>query len=302
MRNICSRCGGKAIYSRAYSGEDLCGKCFKKSVEEKAVKTISKFRMLDYGDKVLLMISGGKDSLAMLRILSNVSRSHASELVAVTIDEGIEGYREDAIEIARDACASSKVAHHVYSFKELFGYTMDELELLKGGESSCSICGVLRRRAMDIVAQKLDVHVVATAHNLDDIIQTFFINLLNNDIKRLPWNLPVHCETELFGQKRIKPLAEIYEEELALYSFLNRERFQKVSCPYMHQGIRSEIRQTLNSLERRHPGIKYSLFKSAINVPKYMRLSKMRRRKCERCGYPTFSSRCSVCSILDALK
>ncbi|MGQ9782040.1 MAG: TIGR00269 family protein [Nitrososphaeria archaeon] len=302
MGNVCSRCGGKPIYSRIYSGEDLCGRCFKESVEEKVVKTISKFGMLDYGDKVLLMISGGKDSLAMLRILNNVARAHASELVAATVDEGIEGYREDAIEIAMDACASLGIVHHVYSFKDIFGYTMDEIETLKGGGSSCSICGVLRRRTIDIAAQKLDVHVVATAHNLDDIIQTFFINLLNNDIKRLPWNLPVHCGTGLFDQKRIKPLAEIYEEELALYSYLNRERFQNVSCPYMHQGIRSEIRQMLNSLERKHPGIKYSLFKSATSVPKYMHFPKMERRKCERCGYPTFSKKCSVCSILDSLK
>jgi cytoplasmic tRNA 2-thiolation protein 1 len=302
LSSSCSICGNATIYRRPYSGEDLCGQCFKKSVEEKVVRTISKFKMLNYGERVLLMVSGGKDSLAMLKIIKNIARSHASEVLAATIDEGIQGYREDAIEISEKACSILGVSHYVFSFKDFFDYTMDEIELLKGTESSCSICGILRRRAMDLIAQKLKVRVIATAHNLDDIIQTFLINLLNNDLKRLPWNLPVHHETELFNQRRIKPLAEIYEEELALYSFLNKERFQKVSCPYMHEGIRSEIRDTINVLEKNHPGIKYSFFKSAINVPNFMKMPEMERSRCEKCKYPTFSKKCSVCSTLDKLR
>ena len=302
MGSICSKCSDAAIYYRPYSGEYLCGQCFKKSLEEKVVRTISKFKMLNYGEKVLLMVSGGKDSLAMLRIIKNVAKSHASEVLAVTIDEGIQGYREDSIEISENACSILGVPHYVFGFKDFFDYTMDEIELLKDTESSCSICGILRRRTMDLIAQKLDVHVVATAHNLDDIVQTFLINLLNSDVKRLPWNLPVHHETELFNQRRIKPLAEIYEEELALYSFLNKERFQKVSCPYMHEGIRSEIRDIVNVLEKNHPGIKYSFFKSAVNVPGFMSMPEMERFRCEKCNYPTFSKKCSVCSTLDKLR
>ncbi len=298
---LCSRCSDKAIYHKAYSGEYFCASCFGKSVEEKTVKTISKYNMLKYGERILLMVSGGKDSLAMLRILNKIARPHGSELVAATIDEGIENYREDAVEIAKNACLSLNVPHHVFGFRELFGYTMDQIEQLKDEQSSCSLCGILRRRAMDIIAQKLNIRIVATAHNLDDILQTFFINLLNNDIKRLPWNLLAHNETEFFNQRRIKPLAEIYEEELALYSFLNKERFQSVSCPYMHEGIRSEIRTILNMLEKNHPGIKYSLLKSMIEVSENTGTTKKEIEKCEKCGYPTFSKTCSVCSLLNQL-
>jgi cytoplasmic tRNA 2-thiolation protein 1 len=302
LGNVCSKCSDAAVYNRPYSGEHLCGRCFKRSLEEKVVRTISKFKMLNYGEKVLLMLSGGKDSLTMLRIMNNIVSSHASQIVAATIDEGIKGYREDAVEIAEEACSAIGVPHHIFSFKDLFGYSMDEIELLKDEESSCSICGILRRRAMDLIAQKLGLHVVATAHNLDDIAQTFLINLLNNDVKRLPWNLPLHNETELFNQRRIKPLAELYEEEVALYSFLNKERFQKISCPYMHEGIRSEIRDIINTLEKNHPGIKYSFFNSAVNVPSVMEMPKTEVHRCEGCGYPTFSNRCSVCITLDRLK
>jgi len=294
----CSFCDEKAVYYRAYSGKYFCAGCFKKSIEEKVVRTISKYDMLNYGEKILLMVSGGKDSLAMLRILNKITKAHASEIIVATIDEGISEYREDALEIVKGVCTELKLPHYIFRFKDLFGYTIDEVSKMKTGSSTCSICGIFRRRAMDLIAQKLNIQVVATAHNLDDIIQTFLINLLNNDLKRLTWNLPVHYETSLFSQRRIKPLAEIYEEELAFYSFLNGERFQKMACPYMHEGIRSQIREMLNELERDHPGIKYSLYHSAIGISKSIAIPKNERKKCEICGIPTFSEKCSLCALL----
>jgi uncharacterized protein (TIGR00269 family) len=299
---ICSFCGEKAIYYRAYSGKYFCTTCFKKSIEEKVIKTISKYNMLNYGEKILLMVSGGKDSLAMLRILNKITKEHASEIVVATIDEGIKEYRDDALEIVKNVCNELNLPHHIFKFKDLFGYTIDEIASLKKEYSTCSICGIFRRRAMDLIAQKLNIQVVATAHNLDDIIQTFLINLLNNDLKRLKWNLPVHYETSIFPQRRIKPLAEIYEEELALYSFLNNERFQKMACPYMHEGIRSQIREILNELEKNHPGIKYSLYHSAIGVSNSLAISKKEIKKCKICGISTFSEKCSFCTILAELK
>lgn len=298
---LCSFCNGSAIYYRAYSGRYFCIKCFKESIEEKVIKTISKYNMLNYGEKILLMVSGGKDSLAMLRILNKITKTHASEIVVATIDEGISEYREDALEIVKKVCNELEVPHYIFKFKDLFGYTIDEISNLRKKWSACSICGIFRRRAMVLIAQKLNIQVVATAHNLDDIIQTFLINLLNNDLKRLKWNLPVHYETSIFPQRRIKPLAEIYEEELALYSFLNNERFQKMACPYMHEGIRSQIREILNNLERSHPGIKYSLFHSAMGISKSITLPKKERKKCKICGAPTFSEKCSLCTILSEL-
>ncbi|MEM4522610.1 MAG: TIGR00269 family protein [Nitrososphaeria archaeon] len=297
----CSFCHETAIYYRAYSGKYFCIKCFKESIEEKVIKTISKYSMLNYGEKILLMVSGGKDSIAMLRILSKITKPHASEIVVATIDEGISEYREDALEIVKNVCNELDIPHYIFKFKDLFGYTIDEISNLKRGISACSICGIFRRRAMDLIAQKLNIKIVATAHNLDDIIQTFLINLLNNDLKRLKWNLPVHYETSIFPQRRIKPLSEIYEEELALYSFLNNERFQKMACPYMHEGIRSQIREILNKLEKEHPGIKYSLFHSAIGISKSITFPKKERKKCKICGIPSFSEKCSLCTILHEL-
>ena len=89
------RCGGKTVYFRAYNGESLCSECFNNSIFEKVKKSISKFDMLHYGDKIGVAVSGGKDSTSLLYILSKITQGHGTELYALTIDEGIEGYREE---------------------------------------------------------------------------------------------------------------------------------------------------------------------------------------------------------------
>src|ERR671939_27057 len=97
----CSKCQKTdSVYYRAYSGEYLCKKCFLRSIEDKAARTISKYSMIDYGDRVAVGVSGGKDSLSLLYVLKMLFDKHlnnGNELVAVTIDEGIEGYRDESL-------------------------------------------------------------------------------------------------------------------------------------------------------------------------------------------------------------
>ena len=101
------RCGGKTVFFRAYNGESLCERCFNESIFEKVKKTISKYDMLHYGDKVGVAVSGGKDSTSLLYILNSIMKGHGSELYALTIDEGIEGYREESVrtlKLSRRTC------------------------------------------------------------------------------------------------------------------------------------------------------------------------------------------------------
>ena len=105
---FCTKCQKEqSLYYRVYSGEYLCKKCFLRSIEIKAAKTISKYSMIEYGDRVAVGVSGGKDSLSLLYILKMLFDQHpnnANGLVAVTIDEGIKGYREESLQIVKDFC------------------------------------------------------------------------------------------------------------------------------------------------------------------------------------------------------
>ncbi len=299
----CIKCESRAVYHRAYSGEKLCSSCFCSSIVEKVKRTISKYDLLMHGDTIGVAVSGGKDSLTLLRILNELCKPHTSKILAVTIDEGISGYREEAIKICKNLTEKLDVPHYVFSFRELYNFSLDDaIRLRKEKVSACSICGILRRRALDIAAKELRVDAIATAHNLDDVLQTFIINLLNGDMDRIRWLDPIIKPRSDFFARRIRPLMEIYEKEIVMYAFLNDTPFQTVTCPYMNEGIRSEIRSMMNSLEERHPGIKYSTLNSAINVSRNLVTDDRERRMCRKCSFPSSSDLCSACKVLDMIK
>jgi uncharacterized protein (TIGR00269 family) len=270
---------------------------------EKVKRTISKYDFLNHGDTIGVAVSGGKDSLTLLKILNELCKSHTSKIFAITIDEGISGYREEAIKICKNLTEEFDIPHRVFSFKELYDFSLDDaIKLRKNRVSACSICGILRRRALDIAAEELKVDVLATAHNLDDILQTFMINVLNGDMDRIRWLDPVIKPRSEFFVRRIRPLMEIYEKEIVMYAFLNNTPFQTVTCPYMNEGIRSEIRSMVNALEQEHPGIKYSALNSALKISQNLITDDRELKMCKNCNSPSSGDLCSVCNILETIK
>jgi cytoplasmic tRNA 2-thiolation protein 1 len=308
----CNKCQkSKSIYYRAYSGEYLCKECFLRSIEDKAARTISKYSMIEYGDKVAVGVSGGKDSLSLLYVLKVLFDQHpknGNELVAVTIDEGIKGYRDESLQIVKDFCAQLRIESKVLSYKSLFGINMDEAMILRPSQkmSSCSICGTFRRRAIDIAAETVGADIVATAHNTDDQLQTFMINLLAGDVERIGWIYPEPVQYINTGMKKVKPFIEIYEYEIAFYALQREIPFQSEECPYMNESIRTDLREFFNRLERDHPGIKYNAYNSMMKVAKIIRSmpsssSSSESKKCSVCGRVSTGDVCSVCKTLGVL-
>jgi cytoplasmic tRNA 2-thiolation protein 1 len=295
----CTLCGGKAFYTRRYSGETLCASCFSDSIKEKTRRTVSKYKMIAPGERIAVAVSGGKDSLSLLKVLNGLYRPRRNEIVAISVDEGVAGYRDEALAHARSVASGLGVEQVVVSYKDLFGFSLDEA--LDWDEernvSSCSFCGVFRRRAIDEAAVRARASVVATAHNLDDYIQTFVMNLMHGDVARLGW-LDPSCVDDSFPIRRVKPFMEIYEEEVALYAFQAGMPFQSVSCPYMHEGLRSEVRDYLNMMESNHPGIKNVLLRSSLDViSRYSHLKEKEAVPCTRCGRPSSNGLCNVCRM-----
>ncbi len=304
MNSSCGRCGGKTAYHRTYSGESLCASCFSKSLQEKVARTISRYSMIKYGDRIAVAVSGGKDSLSLLHIMNGIAEKHGSELRAVTIDEGIERYREESLDIVRRFTSGLGIKHKILSYKELFGTSLDEsLEMRKGRKmSSCSICGTFRRRAIDIAAESVGASVIATAHNLDDFLQTFMINVFAGDVDRIGWTYPEPVEYA-GGLRKVKPLTEVYEHEVAFYALVNDIPFQGEQCPHMNESIRSEIREFLNALEKERPGIKYNAYNTVVKIARRLRDSASREHgKCVLCGRDSTNLVCSVCSMTVTLR
>jgi uncharacterized protein (TIGR00269 family) len=298
----CDRCENRAVYSRKYSGENLCSICFSDSIVRKTAKTISKYNMIRNDELVCVAVSGGKDSLTLLHILDKMSKKHNFRIKVITIDEGIDGYRNEALEIVKNFCEKINVEYLVYSYKDLFDLTLDEALNLRDSEksSSCSICGTLRRRAIDYAAKDIGADVIATGHNLDDSLQSFFINLLSGDTNKIGWMDP---DTSNNSLRKIKPFCEIYESEIVFYAFTNEIPFQSEPCPHMNEGIRTEIREFLNSIETQHSGIKNNLFNSFLKISEIVRNTNYKeKRKCPICMNECTGEICSVCNLVLKLK
>jgi len=303
---LCKR--REPIYFRPYSGEKLCAKCFIKSIEDKVRATISKYEMFEFDDRIAVAVSGGKDSTSLLYILEKIERKFPkSTLVAVTVDEGIRGYRDEALKIAEKNCEKLGIEHHIVSFKELFGYKLDEIVKLmeekKAELSPCAYCGVLRRRALNIAAREANADKIATAHSLDDEVQTILLNIMHGDPLRLARQKPVTEEVHRKLVRRVKPFCEIPEREIAFYAFLKKIRFQSYPCPYAPQALRSDIRTMLNRLEEKHPGMKFTIFRSFERIrPALEKLAeKEKLGECKICGEPTTGEICKVCEMLQEL-
>lgn len=308
MPHTCTKCRkDDSVYFRAYSGEYLCKKCFVRSIEDKAARTMSRYSMIKYGERVAVGVSGGKDSLSLLYVMKKFFGGHgrsADDLVAVTIDEGIQGYRDESLGIVRDFCEKLGVQSKILSYKELFGISMDEAMITRPSDkmSSCSMCGTFRRRAIDLAAERVGADVVATAHNMDDQLQTFMINLLAGDVERIGW---IHPEPVEYagGMKKVKPFIEIAEHEIVFYALQRNIPFQSEECPYMNESIRTDLREFFNRMEKEHPGIKNNAYASMLKVSERLKMSLESRgdRKCSLCGRDSTGDVCSVCKTVSAL-
>jgi uncharacterized protein (TIGR00269 family) len=257
--------------------------------------------MFEFDSRIAVGVSGGKDSLGLLNILVSIEKNFPqSELIAVSIDEGISKYREEALSIARESCKRLNVEQLILSFDDLFGMTMDKIASSPRELGLCSYCGVLRRRALNEAARRVEADVLVTAHNLDDMAQTTMLNILRGDYNRLA--IMNFSGNSLPGfVKRVKPYCEVPERESALYAYLKSIRFQEMICPYASEAMRSDVRDFLNMMEAKRPGTKYIVFKMALKIPPVLKIDGLLGR-CKICGEPTPRENCRVCQLIKKFK
>jgi uncharacterized protein (TIGR00269 family) len=307
---VCTLCGRKdAVFGRSYSGENLCGRCFCRTVEDRVRKTISRYEMLGPKDKIMVAVSGGKDSVTLLHILAKIEKAFPDVvLCAGTVDEGIGEYRDEALRIAEGNCRKLGVEQVVTSFKELFGYGLDEIvELIRGrGESGltpCSYCGVLRRKALNILAREAGVDKLVIAHSLDDETQTMLLNVVHGDPMRIVRSKPVLDVVHPKFVQRVKPLCMVPEKEVVFYAYLKGIKFQSIPCPYAQTALRNDIRTMLNRMEHKHAGTLFTVFNSIEKIRPALEASaeEVKLQDCKLCGEPTVGDLCRACQMLREL-
>lgn len=304
--NVCDKCGSQEIIiKRKQSGQKLCKDCFIKFIQNKVIKDIRKYKLIEKGDKVLLGLSGGKDSVMLLDILSTLEKRGIIELVAVTIDEGIKGYREEGVEIAVRNAEKLGIEHKIVSFKECFGKSLDDIiqktTLEEGRRNACTYCGVFRRWIFNRVSREVGATKIATGHNLDDETQSIVMNYLEGNIQNLTRIGPKsQSKSEKFTVK-IKPLREIPEKEIGLYVIAKELDVHFAGCPYAGESFRAEIGQFIKQISDKHPTIMYSTLRGFDRMKPVLKRefsTESAFEVCEICGEPSASKLCKACSFL----
>lgn len=299
----CSKCGNpNVIIKKEQSGQYLCKDCFIESIEKKAIKTVRKEKMLDKGDKVLVALSGGKDSVTVLEVLDSFRKLNIIDLCAVTIDEGIAGYRQEGVDIAIRHAERLGIEHRIVFFKDEFGITLDEIMNSNPSKGSCTYCGVFRRAILNKAARDMGATKIATGHNLDDEVQGILMNYLEGNIDNLTKLGPkTTSKSEKFTVK-IKPLREIPEHEIGLYVVAKELEVHFAGCPYAQQSFRGEVSQLINNLSENHPTIKYSTLRGYDKIREVVKEEFKKEytvSRCERCGEPSANKLCRACVFLE---
>jgi len=288
------------VYHRVYSGERLCRRCFIKTFEKRVLKTIARYGLLKRDDRVAVAVSGGKDSLSLLHVLKKIeSKFPKAELFAVTVDEGIEGYRDEALRLVDEFTAKLGVRLVKTSFRELFGIGLSEIvssrTFRESGLAACSVCGPLRRKAINIAAREAGATVVATAHTLDDIVQTYMLKALRGELG----SSDVGLRSEGPAIPRVAPFRLTPEREVVFYAYSVGIPFQTEICPNASNSMRSSVRRFLTEFEEKHPGALFAALKSFENPAQKTGKT---LRYCRSCGDVTSRELCRVCEILQAVK
>ena len=296
LQPSCYLCGQQGVFLDRFRNIHLCADHFASDVEERVRRTIREYAMVRPGDRLAVALSGGKDSTVLLHLLHQLLPG--ADLVAVTVDEGIEGYRDATLRSASATVARLGIEHHVASFSDLYGKTLDEL-VRDQPPRACSICGILRRKAVNTLARQARASKLATGHNLDDEAQSVLMNWLRGDREKV-----LRRPGEGGGQgliPRVKPLMEIPEKEVALYSILKGLFVELPECPHRHTALRGEIRGMLTALERGHPGTMHRGVWGQAGLSRKLQplpIAARPLRPCELCGDPTSGRLCQACRLL----
>ncbi|WP_296806692.1 TIGR00269 family protein [uncultured Methanobrevibacter sp.] len=302
----CTKCGNpNVIIKKEQSGQYLCKDCFIDSIEKKVIKTVRKEKLLDKGDKVLVALSGGKDSVTTLEILNSFRELNIIELCAVTVDEGIDNYRQDGVDIAIRHAERLGIEHKIVSLKDTYGITLDEIMEKPNHKGSCSYCGVFRRTIINKAAREMGATKIATGHNLDDEVQAIMMNYLEGNTDNLTkLGAKTESKAEEFTVK-IKPLREIPEREIGLYVVAKELEVHFASCPYAQQSFRGEVSELINKLSEDHPTIKYSTLRGYDKIKNAIKddfKKEYSHGRCVKCGEPSANELCKACSFIEELK
>jgi len=324
----CDKCGRDAVLHAAYSGLHLCEDHLCRSVDKRVRRRVREDGLVpddatpEDPETWVVGLSGGKDSVVLTQILHETfEQDPRIELVALSIHEGIEGYRDRSLDACESLTDDLGIRHEVVTYESEFDVRMDDVvEDDPEGMAACAYCGVFRRDILSRYAEELDADKLLTGHNLDDEAETALMNFLEGDLDQMAQQFDASLgpfeggdapadrtrEDQEHHVPRAKPLRDVPEKEVALYARFRDLPAHITECPHAEEAYRGEIQEVMLGLEENHPGTRHSIMagyeKLAALAADAYGGEETEFGECKRCGAPTARDRCRKCSLLDALE
>lgn len=279
---------------------------FIKNFENNVKNTIYKFNLLGNKDKILVAVSGGKDSTTVLYVLNKLGYP----VEAITINALIGNYSKHNLENIKTFCKEQHIKLHEISFRKEFGYSLCYIRSVLQSKGihlkSCTLCGVLKRYLLNKYTRKLKATKLVTGHNLDDVAQSVLMNFFRNQLELSSRLGPI---TGLIKDKkfvaRVKPLYLTTEKDVEIYSKLQNFPVKYGRCPCSSDAYRNSVRNLLNEYEQISPRTKKNIITWYLKVlPKikdYFYTDES-LRYCMKCGEPSKKDVCMACFIIEKLK
>jgi cytoplasmic tRNA 2-thiolation protein 1 len=232
---------------------------------------------------VAIGASGGKDSTVLASVMKTLNERHGYglDLVLLSIDEGIKGYRDDSLETVKRNAVQYDMPLKILGYDELYGWTMDQVVQAIGKRGNCTYCGVFRRQALDRGAKLLGIKHLVTGHNADDAAETILMNLLRGDLARLERSSHIMTGDDTSDVKRSKPLKYAYEKEIVLYAHHKKLDYFSTECIYSPEAFRGTARTLIKNLEKVRPSAILDIVRSGEDLARLVPGSEARSCACK---------------------
>lgn len=291
----CRRCGELAAVKLPSHHTGFCPNCFEVFFKKQVETAVRRQAMIRPGEKVLVAVSGGKDSLALMRVLSDLGH----DVEGLHVHLGIPDSSDPVSDRTEAYCRQYGFKLHVLRMAELGLAIPDVKKAVR--RPICAVCGKIKRHYFNRFAYEHGFAALATGHNLDDEVARLFANVLRWDVPYLGGQGPMLPAEGRFVRK-IKPLYRVTEFETAAYCFLKGIDHWKAACPYSGGASFTGHKKLFADLEDRSPGQKTAFYEAflAKGRPQFAGEGNEKRpelQPCIECGYPSSSEMCGVCRI-----
>lgn len=301
----CRLCDQKAVINMRQHKLALCKVHFLDWVPEQVERAIHRYHMFSRQDRLLVAVSGGKDSLSLWDCLHRLGYTADGLYIGLGIDEGLN-YSQKSLVYAHAFASENELVLNVIDIQSEYGENIPALAARthRGQKKPCSVCGITKRHVMNLVAREQGYAVLVTGHNLDDEAATLFGNTLSwNGAYLLRQGPVLHADRVGFTRK-VKPLCRMYEREMAAYALLRGIPYIQDECPFAQDSRSIYHKEILNKLETDRPGVKLGFYLSFLEASRSGLFSKsideqeIQMHACTSCGQPTSApGLCAFCRM-----